>query len=76
MTQTKLFLSTFGLLWTDLMIEMVGNEPATNQHRVWETFELNQLKSAPSQLLPVFPGFDRLETRVREVFEALVANCR
>jgi hypothetical protein len=23
---------------------------------VWETFELNQLNSAPSQLLPVFPG--------------------
>ena len=30
--------------------------------RVQETFELNQLKSAPSQLLPVFPGFDRLQT--------------
>jgi hypothetical protein len=30
--------------------------------RVRETFELNQLKSAPSQLLPVFPGFDRLQT--------------
>jgi hypothetical protein len=25
-------------------------------------FELNQLKSAPSQLLPVFPGFHRLQT--------------
>ena len=32
------------------------------QTRVRETFELNQLKSAPSQLLPVFPGFDRLQT--------------
>jgi hypothetical protein len=30
--------------------------------RVWETLELNQLKSAPSQLLPVFSGFDRLQT--------------
>jgi hypothetical protein len=30
--------------------------------RVRETFELNQLKSVPSQLLPVFPGFDRLQT--------------
>jgi hypothetical protein len=30
--------------------------------RVPETFELNQLKSAPSQLLPVFPGFDQLQT--------------
>ena len=30
--------------------------------RVRETLELNQLKSAPSQLLPVFPGFDRLQT--------------
>jgi hypothetical protein len=26
--------------------------------RVRETFELNQLKSAPSQLLLVFSGFD------------------
>jgi hypothetical protein len=30
--------------------------------RVREAFELNQLKSAPSQLLPVFSGFDRLQT--------------
>jgi hypothetical protein len=31
--------------------------------RVRETFELNQLKSAPSsQLLPVLSGFDRLQT--------------
>jgi hypothetical protein len=31
--------------------------------RVWEAFELNQLISAPSQLLPVFfSGFDRLQT--------------
>ena len=30
--------------------------------RVWETFELNQLESAPSQLLPVFSGFNRLQT--------------
>ena len=30
--------------------------------RVRETFELNQLKSTPSQLLPVFSGFDRLQT--------------
>jgi hypothetical protein len=29
---------------------------------VRETFELNQLKSAPSQLLPVLSGFDRLQT--------------
>jgi hypothetical protein len=40
----------------------------TNPHgrvtgRDLETFELHQLKSAPSsQLLPVFPGFDRLQT--------------
>ena len=32
------------------------------QSRVRETFELNQLKSAPSQLPPVFSGFDRLQT--------------
>jgi hypothetical protein len=31
-------------------------------NRVRETFELNQVKSAPSQLLPVFPEFDRLQT--------------
>ena len=31
-------------------------------NRIWETFELNQLKSAPSQLLPVFPGFDQLQS--------------
>ena len=31
-------------------------------NRVGETFELNQLKSAPSQLLPVFSEFDRLPT--------------
>jgi hypothetical protein len=30
--------------------------------RVWETFELNQLKSAPSQLLPDFSGLDQLQT--------------
>jgi hypothetical protein len=30
--------------------------------KVQEIFELNQLKSAPSQLLPGFPGFDRLQT--------------
>jgi hypothetical protein len=30
--------------------------------KVWETFELNQLKSTPSQLLPVFSGFDWLQT--------------
>ena len=30
--------------------------------RVWETFDLNQLKSAPSQLLTVFSGFDQLQT--------------
>jgi hypothetical protein len=30
--------------------------------RVWETFELNQLKSAPSQLLSVFSGLDWLQT--------------
>ena len=30
--------------------------------RVQETLELNQLKSAPSQLLPVFSRFDRLQT--------------
>ena len=28
--------------------------PLSLHHSVWETFELNQLKSAPSQLLPVF----------------------
>jgi hypothetical protein len=30
--------------------------------RIRETFELNQLKSAPSQLLPVFPGIVWLQT--------------
>ena len=29
--------------------------------RVWDTFELNQPKSGPSQLLPVFSGFHRLQ---------------
>jgi hypothetical protein len=28
---------------------------------VWEIFELNQLKSTPSQLLPVFLGFDMMQ---------------
>ena len=32
------------------------------RNRVQEPFELNQLKSAPSQLLPDFSGFDRLQT--------------
>ena len=32
------------------------------QPRVGETFYLNQLKSTPSQLLPVFPGLNRLQT--------------
>jgi hypothetical protein len=36
----------------------IGRDPS----RVRETFELNQLKSAPSQILPVFSGFDRLQT--------------
>jgi hypothetical protein len=30
--------------------------------KVRETFELNQLKSTPSQLLPVFSRFKRLQT--------------
>jgi len=34
----------------------------TLQNRLQETFELNQLKSVPSQLLPVFSGFDWLQT--------------
>jgi hypothetical protein len=34
--------------------------------RVRETFELNQLKSTPSQLLPVSSGFDRLQTCCHE----------
>jgi hypothetical protein len=37
-------------------------EPTLFEHRVRETFELNQLKSTPSQLLLVFSGFDRLQT--------------
>ena len=38
------------------------NEGEVMGIKVWENFELNQLKSAPSQLLPVFLGFDRLQT--------------
>jgi hypothetical protein len=34
--------------------------------RVRETFELNRLKSTPSQLLPVSSGFDRLQTCCHE----------
>jgi len=34
----------------------------TLQSKVRETFELHQLKSAPSQLLPVSSRFDRLHT--------------
>jgi hypothetical protein len=30
--------------------------------RVWETFELNQLKFAPFITSTGFPGFDRLQT--------------
>jgi hypothetical protein len=33
---------------------------------VRETFELNQLKSTPSQLLPLSLGFDRLQTCCHE----------
>jgi hypothetical protein len=31
-----------------------------------EIFELNQFNSAPSQLQPVFSGFDRLQTCCRQ----------
>ena len=44
---------------------MEGSGPRVSP-RVGETFELNQLKSAPSQLLPVFSGFDRLQTCCHE----------
>jgi hypothetical protein len=48
----------------------VGLTPPPPRQNEWvqfnagirETFELNQLKSAPSQLLPVSPGFDWLQT--------------
>ena len=36
--------------------------PKRSGSRVRETFELHQLKSAPSQLLPVFSGFEWLQT--------------
>ena len=36
------------------------------QPRVRETLELNRLKPAPSQLLPVSSGFDRLQTCCHE----------
>jgi hypothetical protein len=42
---------------------VIGTSTTTiAKSRVWETFDLNQLKSAPSQLLLVFPGFYRLQT--------------
>ena len=44
-------------------LKLLGNEVrATHVLRVGEALELNQLKSAPSQLLPFFSGFDRLQT--------------
>ena len=50
-----------------MVVMMIIGEDSTLSHeimgvRVRETFELDQLKSVPSQLLPVFPGFDRLQT--------------
>ena len=36
-----------------------------HRRRVRETFELNQLKCGASQLLPVFSGFDQLQTCCR-----------
>ena len=48
-----------------MMVERYPNLKEEEQHshtKVRETFELNQLKSVPSQLLPVFSRFDRLQT--------------
>ena len=45
-----------------LVADQGKKAPPSHESRVRETFELNQLKSAPSQLLPVFSGFDRLQT--------------
>jgi hypothetical protein len=42
-----------------------GSSPGSACIWVRETFELSQLKSTPSQLLPVFPGFHRLQTCCR-----------
>jgi hypothetical protein len=52
--------------WGRFLGIIIGWDPGVCQvqpvTRVRETFELNQLKSAPSQLLPVFSGFHRLQT--------------
>ena len=39
-----------------------GSQKILEVPRVWEIFVLNQLKFAPSQLLPVFSEFDQLQT--------------
>ena len=53
--------------WKSLEVEMGINATPSITSRnprewigVWGTFELNQLKCVPSQLLPVFSVFDRL----------------
>ena len=48
-------------MWDNTSKDILGIQQEAG-FRVRETFELNQLKSAPSQRLVVFPGFDRLQT--------------
>jgi hypothetical protein len=53
-------LETKCIIYVFHILREVGAELRVSHYRVRETFELNQLKSAPSQLLPVFSGFDQL----------------
>ena len=48
-------------LATQLLAQPALTNIIIGVYRVRETFMLNQLKSTPSQLLPVFPGFNRLK---------------
>jgi hypothetical protein len=57
--------------WGTCYIVMVLGMPTW----VREIFELNQLKSAPSQLLPVFSRFDRLQTCCHSFGPANVLRC-
>ena len=54
--------NVFPVRFNNIFLRLPDARPLSYQSRVRETFELNQLKSAPSQLLPVFSGFDRLPT--------------
>ena len=56
-------LQPLGIVWWGWHLGVKTPTPTSKiceSSRVWETFELNQLKSIPSLL--VFPVFDRLQT--------------